>query len=189
MKALSIDVNLDEKVCMNFQSPIGETALIERAKTEPDALAELYRLHQPRITAYVFRRVGHSQETEDVVANVFMAMVRGLAKYRTGHAPFVTWLYRIATNEINRCIRKRRIRSFFGLYTDVAITSQGTEAAEQLQVTLSRLPIAYQEVLSLHYLEELSVNEIATILSVSAGTVKSRLSRGRDLLRSKLQQD
>src|SRR5687768_8459827 len=85
-----------------------EAALIERAKTDQEALAAIYRRYEPRIAAYVVRRIGRTHEAEDLVANVFLAMVRGLASYRTGETPFVAWLYRIASNEINRSIRKRR---------------------------------------------------------------------------------
>ncbi len=163
-----------------------EATLIERAKTDQDALAEIYHRYQPRIAAYVVRRIGRTHEAEDLVANVFLAMVRGVANYRAGEAPFVAWLYRIASNEINRWIRKRRIRSFFGLYTEIAAAADSSDDAEQLRVALSQLPLHYQTVLSLHYLEELSVNEIATVIGSAPGTVKSRLARGRDLLRAKL---
>lgn len=163
-----------------------EAALIERAKTEPEALAAIYRSYQPKIAAYVVRRVGRTHEAEDLVANVFLAMVRGLAGYRAGESPFIAWLYRIASNEINRWIRKRRIRCFFGLYTEIAVAPSSLDDAEQLRVALSQLPLRYQTVLSLHYLEELSVNEIATVMVAAPGTVKSQLARGRDLLRARL---
>jgi RNA polymerase sigma-70 factor (ECF subfamily) len=166
----------------------GEAALIERAKTEQEALAAVYRRYQPRIAAYVVRRLGHTHEAEDLVANVFLAMVRGLKNYRQGEVPFVAWLYRIASNEINRAIRKRRIRSFFGLYTEIAAAAESSDEAEQLRVALSQLPLHYQTALSLHYLEDLSVNEVAAVIGAAPGTVKSRLARGRDLLKAKLSQ-
>jgi len=166
----------------------GEAALIERAKSDQEALAALYRRYQPRIAAYVVRRMGNSHEAEDLVASVFLAMVRGLRNYRPGGAPFVAWLYRIASNEINRSIRKKQIRSFFGLHVDVPAPAAANDEAEQLRVALSKLPLHYQTVISLHYLEELSVEEVAGIVGVAAGTVKSRLFRGRELLKAKLSQ-
>jgi len=66
-----------------------EAALIERAKGDPQALAAIYRRYQPRIAAYVVRRLGSTHEAEDLVANVFLAMVRGMRSYRHGEAPFV----------------------------------------------------------------------------------------------------
>jgi RNA polymerase sigma-70 factor, ECF subfamily len=165
-----------------------EAALVERAKTDPQALTVVYRRYEPRIAAYVVRRIGRTHEAEDVVASVFLAMVRGLASYRAGQAPFVAWLYRIASNEINRSIRKRRIRSFFGLYTEIATPAESTDEAEQLRVALSQLPLHYQTALSLHYLEDLSINEVAAVVGSAPGTVKSRLARGRELLKARLSQ-
>lgn len=171
------------------QERVEESVLIERAKTEPEALAELYRNLEPRISAYVLRRVGNQHEAEDLVANVFLSMVRGLRKYRIGKSPFVAWLYRIATNEVNFWLRKRRIRSFFGLYKEISTAVEHDDESEHLRVALSRLPLIYQDVLSLHYLEQIPVNEVAAILVIAPGTVKSRLARGRELLRPILEQE
>jgi len=163
-----------------------EKALIERAKVDRDALAVLYRRYLPTITAYVVHRVGSKHDAEDIVANVFLAMVRGLSRYRCDKAPLVAWLYRIATNEINRSIRKRRIRQFFGFGETIVDEKKSIEPHEKLRQALAELPLAFQTALSLHYLEQLSVNEIALIIDVAPGTVKSRLARGRELLRTKL---
>lgn len=175
-----------ESACMPLDDPADERGLVERARTDPEALSALYRTYQPRIAAYVVRRVGSTHEAEDIVANVFLAMVRGLARYRSSEAPFVAWLYRIASNEINRWIRKRRIRRFFGLGVDIVDRNQPASDGQWLRIVLNQLPLHYQTVLSLHYLEELSIDEIAAVIRVAPGTVKSRLSRGRAVLRAKL---
>jgi len=163
-----------------------EKALVEKAKANRGALAALYRKYLPVITAYVTRRVGATHEAEDLVANVFLAMVKNLPRYRHSDAPFAAWLYRIATNEINRSFRKRRIRKFFGLGETIVDESRSAEPHEKLRIALAALPLNYQTALSLHYLEQLSVSEVALVIGVSPGTVKSRLARGRDLLRKKL---
>src|SRR5688500_3261733 len=136
---------------LRADSDTGEAELIERAKTDQEALAALYRSYQPRISSYVVRRMGNTHEAEDLVANVFLAMVRELRTYRHGDAPFVAWLYRIASNEINRSLRKRRIRSFFGFHVEIASPAECSDEAEQLRVALASLPLHYQTVLSLHY--------------------------------------
>jgi RNA polymerase sigma-70 factor, ECF subfamily len=175
-----------EPASMPLDAAEGEHELIERAKTDLEALASLYRRHQPRIAAYVLRRVGNTHEAEDLVSSVFLAMVRGLAGYRAGDAPFVAWLYRIATNEINRSMRKRRIRRFFGLGAEIAGASVQPDDHEPLRRALAELPLHFQTVLSLHYLEELSIAEISAVTGSPPGTIKSRLSRGRELLRARL---
>jgi RNA polymerase sigma-70 factor (ECF subfamily) len=175
-----------DAACLSADGIEQEQGLIERAKTDSEALAVLYRRYQPRIAAYVMRRVGRTHEAENLVANVFLAMVRGLARYRCSESPFVAWLYRIATNEINRWIRKRRIRRFFGAAVDIVDERKPKDDGEQLRRALAELPISFQTVLSLHYLEDISVSDIAQVIGARPGTVKSRLSRGRDLLRAKL---
>jgi RNA polymerase sigma-70 factor (ECF subfamily) len=161
--------------------------LIERAKTCSDAMAALYQKYQPTITGYVCRRVKDRHDAEDVVASVFLSMVRGLRRYRISEAPFVVWLYRIATNEINWRFRKQRIRKLFRLGFDQhdPQTHERDDAAE-VRDALGELPLRYQNALSLHYLEGLSVEQVAGVLKVPAGTVKSRLARGRDLLRDEM---
>ena len=113
-------------------------------------------------------------------------MVRGLAGYRPGGAPFVAWLYRIATNEINLSIRKRRIRRFFGLSVEISDNNKQPDDTEPLRRALAELPLHFQTVLTLHYLEELSIDEVAAVTGSPPGTIKSRLSRGRELLRARL---
>ncbi len=164
-----------------------ECELVEEAKGNGEALAVLYRTYQPRISAYVLRRIGDTHEAEDIVANVFVAMVQQLSRYRLSEAPFSAWLYRIATNQINHSIRKRRIRSFFAWPPEVADPAyECLDDGELLRIALRRLPLSFQNVLSLHYLEQLSVSDVAEVLQCPAGTVKSRLARGRELLQTEL---
>src|SRR5262245_37890276 len=164
-----------------------ERDLVERAKRCPEALGLLYRMHVPRISNYVLRRVGDKHEAEDIVAAVFLAMVRQLPRYHSCDVPFSAWLYRIATNEINRWIRKRRIRNFFGTPPDIVDNSQPpSDEAELVRRALGKLPVHFQTVLSLYYLEQLSVDEVARIAGCPAGTVKSRLARGREMLQAEL---
>lgn len=173
--------------CVQENETAGESELIEEAKANAEALALLYRRYQPRISAYVARRIGDAHEAEDIVADVFLAMVRHLPQYRQTDIPFTAWLYRIAINEINRRMRRRRIRMALGL-EKVSATDRGalSDEAEEVRLVLSRLPLRFQSVLSLHYLEQMSVEEVAEVLGCASGTVKSRLARGRDMLRDRL---
>ena len=166
---------------------IDDSELVERAKGDRTALAVLYRRHQPRISRYILRRVGDAHEAEDLTANVFLAMVAALPRFRASETPFVAWLYRIATNEINAWMRKRRLRRFFGLVEDIVAPAASNDESEALRAALARLPLHYQTALALHYLEELTIEEISRIANIAHGTVKSRLSRGREALRRLLE--
>lgn len=171
-----------------------EATLVERAKRDPHAFAELYRRYYAPLAAHVHRRVGDQHTTDDLVAEVFLTVMRSLGRYRNRGVPFRAWLYRIATNTVNRWARRRRSRfsgCSVGLVTPSGVDTGCDRAAAAIEIERARaallaLPIRYQAVLALHYLEDLSVEETASVLGCRIGTVKSRLSRGRDALREKL---
>lgn len=171
--------------------------LVERAKQDREAFALLYRRHHALIAGYIYRRLGNPHVTEDLVGEVFLAALRCLPRYRYRGLPIRAWLYRIAANTVNRWVRRERksiLQRFGGLtHSDFAsqesaVEKQGDERrdGEFARLALLSLKPKLQSVLSLHYLEGLSLEETAAALGCRVGTVKSRLSRGRDALREKL---
>ncbi|HWL93519.1 MAG TPA: RNA polymerase sigma factor [Phycisphaerae bacterium] len=175
-----------------------ERDLVERARHDRRAFADLYRRHYPAIARYVLRRTGDAHAAEDLAADVFLAALRGLPRFRYRDVPVRAWLYRIATNGANRWAKKRRRRAI--REWSAAVESQARhggdddstsaeaaltgDMARQAMLTLSP---KHQSVLALHYLEGLSVAQIAGSLGCREGTVKSRLARGRDALRERLE--
>src|SRR5688572_18890563 len=166
-----------------------EQQLVDRAKGDANTLAALYRMHYAAIYSYVFRRVGSRHETDDLVGEVFLAMVRYLPRYRWTGAPFRSWLYRLATTQVNRWARGRRrwARQLLTSQSRAEVeptTDVKTDVdVERIRLALLTLAPRFQAALSLHYFEDMSIAEIATVLGCREGTVKSRLSRGRDALR------
>lgn len=168
---------------------LAEREVIELAKTNPDAMSFLYRIHYPAIYGYVHRRVANSHDANDVVAEVFISMVRSLAKYRWTGTPFRCWLLTMATNQINRRIRRSK-RTWFWQSLDESTASTNQEPckateerSDAVKLALQKLPVDLQSVIALYYFEDLSVETISQVMNCRPGTVKSRLSRGRDLLR------
>ena len=84
-----------------------EAALVERARREPQAFAELYRMHYSAVGRYLFRRTGDAHATEDLLSEVFLAALRGIGGFRSRGIPFRYWLLRIATNAANREAARR----------------------------------------------------------------------------------
>ncbi len=170
-----------------------EADLIKRAKRDRKAFAGLYRQHYGAIARYLYRRTGDVHAAEDLVADVFLSAMKLLPRYRYRGVPFRYWLYRIATNAANRWARRRRRHAHQSLSSDpvapdgagdpVVINGVSTDQAQR--VLLSLAP-KHQAVLTLHYLEGLRIEEIAAVLGCRLGTVKSRLSRGRQALRDRL---
>ena len=170
--------------------PEDEAHLVERAKVDREARGELYRRHYPAIFRFVHRRIGNRSDADEVVSEVFLAMVKNLHQFQYRGVPFRVWLYRLAVTQVSRWARRNR-RQALQQITDMSKqearnADSSRWAAELVEAALSTLPNRLQAVLSLYYLAGMSVNEVAEVLKCRPGTVKSRLSRGRELMRRRL---
>ncbi len=168
-----------------------EHELIERVARDREAFGAFYERYCPMLSAYVYRRTGDVHATEDLVADVFLIVIRKISGYRCRGIPVRFWLMRIATNVVNRWARRQRRGALKSLKADELIdesgsSSQGAGDEEHLQRALLSLPPRYQAVLALCHLEGLSGKEASAILGIREGTVRSRLARARDALRMKL---
>jgi len=168
-----------------------ERELIERAKRDPVAMAQLYRLHYQPIADHVSRRLGNRPDADDLVAETFLTMVRYLPRFRWSGVPFRVWLYRLATNQVNRWAKRQRRWAIQQLSAEVTSQDEADRSSdddvERLRLALLTLAPHHQSVLSLYYLEEMPTADIAQVLGCRAGTVKSRLARGREVLRRLLE--
>ena len=173
-----------------------DRTLVARARRDATAFAEIYRRNCHAITGYILRRIGDRHATDDLVAEVFLTAMRALPRYRYRGIPLRAWLYRIATNTVNRWATRNTWRNKVSLgldhHTDESLsatTPSGEEDAanvDRARRAMLMLSPKLQSVLALHYLEDLSVEEVAAVLGCRVGTVKSRLSRARDALRERL---
>lgn len=175
-----------------FEPVEDEAGLIEEAKRDRAAFAVLYRRHYALIAGYVYRRVGDGHATEDLVAEVFLTALRYLPRYQHRGTPVKVWLYRIATTTVNRWARRerRRLQLLYERYVNVqsvAAPSASVHDADGTRLAMLTLNPKFQAVLALHYLEGLAVEEVAGAIGCRVGTVKSRLSRGREALRKALE--
>lgn len=169
-----------------------EASLIERARHDAGAFAVLYRLHYLAVVGYLFRRTGDAHAAEDLAADTFLAAMRALPRYQVTEVPLRMWLLRIATNSANRWARQRRrmnlVRVVPGAASALVTAADHRRAAtEEAQAALLTLSPLHQTVLSLHYLESLSLEEVAAVLGCRTGTVKSRLARGRAAMKAELE--
>jgi RNA polymerase sigma-70 factor (ECF subfamily) len=172
------------------------------------AFAELVRRYRNQITNYVYRMTNDYDAAVDLAQETFLRVFRAAERYQTTYA-FSTYIYRIATNlaisELRRRKRRRLVSlgSFFqgkdGAPGD-AIELDPADACPLQDVTLvederkaavaraiATLPEKYRAPLVLRDVEGRSYDEIACILEMSEGTVKSRINRARTFLREKLQ--
>jgi RNA polymerase sigma-70 factor (ECF subfamily) len=158
----------------------------------PPDFRQVYEgLYQP-VADYLYRRLGDRHDTEDSLHDVFLAVYRALGRFRDRGVPLRHWVFRIASRAASRRLRRRQLelRALqHGLGSRDASTAAdlGATTADSLRALLAALPRDLQDAVSLHYLAELPIDDVAAILRVPAGTVKSRLSRARELLRAHLE--
>ena len=176
-----------------------EKELIERARKDPNAFGELYDQYYSRIFGYVLKRVANIEVAQDITSEVFFKALRNLWRFRWQNIPFSFWLYRVATNEVTDYFRrdKHRIFSLEEISDPIVASNPSVEAeileAEEelkrhedfllLHQSISKLPIKYQEAITLRYFESKPIKEIAEILGRREGTIKSWLRRGLERLR------
>ena len=158
-----------------------------------EALDGLARRWTPRLLRYVARLLGGSSDdaetARDVVQEVWIGVIRGLRGLRDP-AQFPAWIYGITTRKcadlIRTNMRRRRLdadRAAVGSRDEVRVTP---EYQIDLAAAIRGLPPTHRAAVHLFYREEMSVEEIASILEIPAGTVKSRLYTARETLREQL---
>jgi RNA polymerase sigma-70 factor (ECF subfamily) len=188
---LRVDMDLNE-----------ERELVEHARRDADAFAELYDLYYPRIFGYVLRRSANLEAAQDITSETFLKALKKLWQFQWRSISFSSWLYKIASNEVNQYFRKAAYRKSvsleelqehgFELLSPHDPENELIEAQERLaqhqdfleiQKKIVRLPAKYQEVIALRFFEKKQLKEIAEILGKREGPIKSLLHRAVGKLR------
>ncbi len=170
-----------------------ESSLVARAcDGDKPAFAELVRRNQGRVRGLLLRLAKDRVLADDLAQEVFLRAYRGLVGFQQRSA-FGTWLYRIAYNVyLNNRTRVRRFCELPEDYVAAAIAPENSMSAPRsdlrrdLSAAIETLPERYRAVVVLYYLEEVSYPEIADILRVPLGTVKTHLHRAKKLLRESM---
>lgn len=181
---------------------VSEAELVRQAQAGAStAFAQLVGLYQDRIYNTCYRMTHSHADALDLTQSTFLRALEALDRYR-GHAAFYTWLFRIAVNLTISHRRKHQRRAVQSLdVTDPEGTSRAPQLAarpqdsdagarlrrmelqDHVERALSRLPDEFRAAVILKDIEDLDYAAIAEILGVPAGTVKSRIHRGRMMLR------
>lgn len=154
------------------------------AQGDQSALGELYEHYGERIFRYTYRMLGNRCDAEDATSETFLRVLRRSAELRADGA-FRTWLFRIARN---LCIDKMRQHKLLELPPEgqLVTTEERTTLRLAVHQALRDLPQEYREPLILCDLEDISAKEAAEVLQITVPALKSRLYRGRRVLRDKL---
>ena len=193
--------SLDSRV--HFQE--AESLVVRLKERDEAAFAEVFHLYKDMIYALSVNMLADKSEAMDITQEVFLTLYRKIHQFR-GESSLKTWLYRVALNKIanrNRWWKRR----FYHRTLSLNLVSDGVtgtamdpisdrprpdrqvwagEIRQALQAGLARLPFEQRAVVTLRDVQQLSYEEIAGVMGIRIGTVKSRIARGRERLRTLL---
>ncbi len=164
-----------------------DEVLVARARRgDAAAFAEIFERYQHRIVNYIYGLVHDRELANDLAQDSFLKAYKALPRMGDD-LRLAPWLYRIAGNTAFSALRRRKLIRWLPLLNEgiEATSADGRVAeAEAVQRALARLPAKYAAPLLLHSHEGLSCQEIAAILGISTGAVKTRLFRAREAFRA-----
>ncbi len=190
---------------------LSDRALTERHRIgDPEAFAEIYREYGEMVFNLALRLSGDRERAADLSQEIFLRIFRHLDGFR-GRSSLKTWIYRVAVNHCRSRLRRRALvfeQVLPARGGDRASGGEGGDPIEDLvdprrdpeqrvlagdaervlQQALAALPPAYREAVVLRDVEDLSYEEIAEVLGVRIGTVRSRIARGRRRLSEELRE-
>ena len=167
-----------------MRGPDDET--IRRARElDPGALAEIYERYFEGIYRYLYTRLGHQADAEDLTEQVFLKMVDAIPGYKLKGVPFSSWLYRIAHNllvdryrrsgrepvELQDHVQDRRS------YGDPEVSLQTNEDRAELFQAIRKLTPEQQQVIAMRFIDNLDVDEVASLMGRRPGAIHSMQHR------------
>ena len=147
------------------------------------------RYHQP-LLRFAFKISGDEQIAQDAVQEAWIKTTSGIRKLRDPRI-LKSWLYRLVrwrtTDLIRKTVRLNQSTEEFDESQHMDVVESTIDESEELNAAINRLPSLEKQMIHLFYLDELKVTEIASVLEIPSGTIKSRLNRARKLLKQKFE--
>lgn len=181
-----------------------EQELVSRIREgDADAFAILLEQHQKKVYSLAFRMVRHGEDAADITQEVFLSAWKGMGSFH-GDCALSTWLYRLTSNACIDFLRREKRKAAAGLHLSLDDTEEGEtwnlpdfrgdphrcleekQTREAIAAGMDALSQEHRTVLALREISGLSYAEIADVLDLEEGTVKSRIARARLALRKKL---
>lgn len=167
-----------------------EYIILERSKKDSRAFGELYEKYFDRIFNFIYRQTDDEDLAADLCSQTFLNVLKNVDRYQFRGVPFSAWLYKIATNEVNKFYRKRKNTKVFSIeelrvreLMEQANEDWDEELIQELLRYLNNLPTDMLEVLHLRFFEDKDFKEISFILDISESGAKMRTYRALDRLR------
>jgi RNA polymerase sigma-70 factor (ECF subfamily) len=170
-----------------------ELLVLRCRKGQQEAFKELVGAWEKRLFYYIRRLVDDEQDAWQILQDTWVTVLQSIGKLRTPQN-LPSWLYRIARNTAISHLRRESRRKMADLDDDSGVVDAGNatelsfDDAEQVHYGLGRLSLRYREVLTLFFLQDLSVEQIGEVLGVSQGAVRSRLYHAKQALRAVIEE-
>ncbi len=166
-----------------------DEALVRRCREgDPSAFGVLVERHERRVYNLALRMTGREEDARDAAQEAFLTALRKLSSFR-GEAAFSTWLHRVTVNTCYDLLRTRKRAPMLDRLPEHEVEPQPipdhaplTDLSVDVRRALLEVPEEYRAAMVLHDVQDLPYEEVAAILGVPVGTVKSRLHRGRVIL-------
>lgn len=167
-----------------------ENIIVEQAKRNPKEFGLLYEKYFDRIFNYLYRQTDDEELAGDLCSQTFVNALNNLKRYEFRGVPFSAWLYKIASNEVNKYYRKFKGKKIFSIeeirikeLVEESDESWDEELINKLIEFMKDLPVEMLQVLELRFYEERDFKEIAYILDITESGAKMRTYRALDKLR------
>ena len=188
---------------MGVSGELDKNVITTAARGDRQAFAIIVETYQRPVYNLALRMVHSREEAQDIAQEIFLHLLEVLERYDP-ERPFKPWLFRVATNFILNYLKRRRINAVSveslrrsgeegsrpvelpGLAPEAGEHIELSEKYEALHEAMAALPPDWRAVITLHYMQSYSVEEISSLLEVPVGTVKNRLFRARSALCEKL---
>jgi RNA polymerase sigma-70 factor (ECF subfamily) len=172
---------------------VDERDLVERARNDRTAFAELYRRHVTAVYAFASRRSGSREVAEEATSAAFENALRSIGSFEWRPTGVLPWLYRITSNEVANVFRRRAAaegvrgqRAMRVLAAPTAADDTHDRDLHHLHLALADLPSRYRDVIVMRYLSDLSADEAAEALGCSKPVLAVTLHRALAALRKRL---
>jgi RNA polymerase sigma factor (sigma-70 family) len=172
----------------------GQEELIDACRLgDVSAYTKLYELHSRAVYNTIGRIIVHTAEAEDILQDSFLTAFQGIEKFRNTGG-FRAWVKRIAINKSIDLLRKQKVR-FVELESEFEIEDEATDEVDfeltmnKVTTAIDALPEGYRIIFNLHTIENLPHTEIAELLDMESGTVRTKYHRAKQKLLESLKEE
>ncbi len=168
---------------------------MEVVRSQPEQIAQLYDTYGDMLFRLAYSIMLNQADAEDAVQDIFIKIIGRIPEF-TSSSQEKAWITKVLANHCKDMLRKRKLRLYTPLEEVLEQSGHGLSVpgpednggTELFQMVLS-LGEKYREPLILHYFEGFSIEEVSEILSIGQSAVKMRLSRGREMIRKKMEEE